>query len=73
MSLLCHGQEYNRPEEIEEAKRILKELQSFPELKPTCKIDKDHAKMLLEDPSLACGYQRDTQQELSEEAYEKDE
>ena len=73
VSLLCHGQEYNRPEEIEEAKRILKELQSFPELKPTCKIDKDHAKMLLEDPSLACGYQRDTQQELSEEAYEKDE
>ena len=34
--------------------------------------DKEHARMLLEDPSLACGYQRDTQQELSQEAYEKD-
>jgi tetratricopeptide (TPR) repeat protein len=73
VSLLCHGQEYKRPEEIEEAKRILEDLQSLPELKPTCKIDKEHARMLLEDPSLACGYQRDIQQELSKEAYKEDE
>jgi hypothetical protein len=71
VSLLCHGQEYDRPEEIEEAKQILKELQSLPELKPTCKIDKEHARMLREDPALACGYQRDAQQELSQESYSK--
>ena len=73
VSLLCHGQEYGEPGEIEEAKKLLKELQSYPELKPSCTIDKEHARMILEDPSLACGYQRDTQQELSEEAYEKSE
>jgi hypothetical protein len=44
----------------------------LPEIKTYDKIDKAHARMLLEDPSLACGYQRDTQQELSEEAYEKE-
>jgi hypothetical protein len=73
VSLLCHGQEYGEPGEIGEAKKILKELQSYPELNPSCKIDKDHARMILEDPSLACGYQRDTQQEVSKEAYEKNE
>lgn len=72
VSLLCHGQKENKPEEIEEAKKILKDLQSLPEIKPSDKIDKEHAKMLLEDPSLACGYSRDAQQEQSKEAYEKD-
>jgi hypothetical protein len=71
VSLLCHGQSYERPEEIEEGKKILKDLQSLPDLKPYDKIDKQHARMLLEDPSLACGYQRDSQQELSKEAYQK--
>jgi hypothetical protein len=73
VSLLCHGQEYDKPEEIEEAKKILKDMQSLPEIKPYDYIDKAHARMLLEDPSLSCGYQRDTQQEVSKEAYEKNE
>ena len=37
------------------------------------KIDKAHARMILEDPSLACGYQRDAQHVVSQEAYEKGE
>jgi tetratricopeptide (TPR) repeat protein len=71
VSLLCHGQQYDVPEEIEEAKKILIKIQSMPGQKSWGKIDKEHARMLLEDPSIACGYQRDAQQEWSEEAYEK--
>jgi tetratricopeptide (TPR) repeat protein len=71
VSLLCHGQKYDKPEEIEEAKKILRDIQALPEVIIWDKIDKEHARMLLEDPSLACGYQRDAQQELSKEVYEK--
>jgi tetratricopeptide (TPR) repeat protein len=70
VSLLCHGQTYDKPEEIEEGKKILKELQSLPEIRPYDKLDKAHARMLLQDPSLACGYQRDAQHEVSQEAYD---
>jgi len=70
VSLLCHGQKYNQPEEIEEAKKLLIALQSLPEIMPFDKIDKEHAKMLLADISLACGYQRDKQQEQSKEVYD---
>jgi tetratricopeptide (TPR) repeat protein len=72
VSLLCYGQSYDDPEATEEGKKILQEMQSIPEIKRYDKIDKEHARMLLEDPSLACGYQRDEQQEQSEEAYEKE-
>ncbi len=72
VSLLCHGQKYNQPEEIEEAKKILVDLQSLPETRVFDKIDKEHARMLLADISLACGYQRDKQQEQSKEAYDND-
>ena len=72
VSLLCYGQSYDKPEAVEEGKKVLQEMLLLPEIKTYDKIDKAHARMLLEDPSLACGYQRDTQQELSEEAYEKE-
>jgi tetratricopeptide (TPR) repeat protein len=72
VSLLCYGQSYDKPEAVEEGKKILQEMQSIPEIKLYDKIDKAHARMLLEDPSLACGYQRDLQQEQSEEAYERE-
>jgi len=71
VSLLCHGQENNRPEEIEEARKILKNLHSMSEFALFDTIDKEHATTLLADPSLACGYQRDAQQEVSQEAYDK--
>ncbi len=71
ISLICHGQKYDKPDEIEEGKKILKDTQTMPEVKPYDYIDKQHALMILNDPSLACGYQRDRQQELDKEAYEK--
>jgi tetratricopeptide (TPR) repeat protein len=72
VSLLCHGQTYDKPEEIAEGKKILKDLQSMLEVRPYDYIDKEHARMLLADPSLACGYQRDAQHEVSKEAYDKE-
>jgi len=71
ISLICHGNSYNIPDEIEEGKKILINLNSLPTIKETDKIDKEHARMLLKDLSLACGYVRDKQQEVSEEEYEK--
>jgi len=71
VSLICHGNSYNNPEEIEEGKKILINLNSLPAIKETDKIDKEHARMLLKDLSLACGYNRDKQQELSIEEYTK--
>ena len=69
VSLICHGQKKDQPAEIEEGKKILNDLQSLPELKLTDKIDKEHAKAIIADPSLACGYSRDAQQEQSKDAY----
>jgi hypothetical protein len=72
VSLICYGTSHDKPEAVEEGKKQLIDLQSLPILKDSDKVDKDHAKMLLEDLSLACGYQRDKQQEVSEEAYKKE-
>ncbi len=71
-SLICYGTSYDKPEAVEEGKKLLIGLQSLPVLKDSDKIDKDHAKTLLKDLSLACGYQRDKQQEVSKDAYDKD-
>lgn len=71
ISLLCRGQNRNKLADIEEARKILKDLQSLPEIVPTDTIDKEHAKILLENPSLACGYSRDAQQEQSKKVFKK--
>jgi tetratricopeptide (TPR) repeat protein len=72
VSLICYGNSHDKPEAVEEGKKLLIGLQSLPVLKDSDKVDKDHAKTLLSDLSIACGYQRDKQQEVSEEAYKKE-
>jgi tetratricopeptide (TPR) repeat protein len=69
ISLICDGQKHDKPQEVEEGKKVLNDLQSLPEFKKTDKIDKQHAKDILANPSLACGYSRDAQQEQSKDAY----
>ncbi|HUT53953.1 MAG TPA: hypothetical protein VM658_11235 [bacterium] len=69
ISLICEGQKRDQPQDVEEGKKILNDLQSLPEFKKTDKIDKQHAKDILANPSLACGYSRDAQQEQSKDAY----
>lgn len=71
ISLLCHGLEHDAPAEVEEGKKILKSLQSMSVIKPSDNVDKAHAKDLLADPSIACGYSRDEQQSRSKEVYEE--
>lgn len=69
VSLICYGQKHDDKNAVEEGKRILNSLQSLPNVKYSDPIDKEHAKMILKDPSLACGYSRDAQQEQSQESY----
>ena len=71
LSLICSGQKEDQPAGIEEGKKILRGIADLPVIKPSDIIDKEHAKMLLADPSLACSYSRDAQQDLSQEAFEK--
>ncbi len=71
ISLICSGQKRGRAEQIEAGKKILRGVADLPVLKPSDKIDQEHAKMLLADPSLCCGYSRDAQQEQSEDAFKK--
>lgn len=71
VSLLCRGQKQGRPEDITEGRELLHGIDLMPIIKPSDKVDKTHARMLLHEPSLACGYSRDAQQELSREAWEK--
>jgi hypothetical protein len=70
VALLCRGQKKNRPEDVEEGKRILAGIQSLPDVKATDPIDKKHAQEILAEPKLACGYSRDAQQEQSQDAYQ---
>ncbi len=71
VSLICYGQKRDEPDKIEEGKKILKALQDYPEIKSYDKIDKEQSLMVAADPSLACGYSRDAQQEQSKDAYDK--
>ena len=71
ISLICYGQNRKDQKIIDEGVNQLKKIQGMTEYKPTDKIDKQHAGMVLADLKTACGYSRDAQQEVSREAYEK--
>ena len=71
LSLICLGQKTDRPEQVEDGTKYLRSIAELPVIKPSDKIDREQAQMLLKDPSLACGYSRDAQQEQSQEAFEK--
>lgn len=71
ISLMCFGEKRGKPEAVEEARRILNNLQSWPDRKNTDPVDKEHSRMLLEHPDQACSYSRDTQMEKEEEDLRK--
>lgn len=73
VSLLCRGTKTGNNQDIEAGKNELKKIKGLKATKPTDEIDKQHAEALIADPSLACGYSRDEQQEVSKEAYDKKE
>jgi tetratricopeptide (TPR) repeat protein len=64
ISLVCLGQEKNRPETVQEGVTYLTRVANvLPVKEPSDEIDKRHARMLLNDPGLCCDYSRDGQQE----------
>ena len=71
VSLFCRGQKKDRPADVEEGKKVLTDMLSLPEVKKTDPIDKEHARQVLANPELACGYSRDGRQDQGEDADKK--
>jgi hypothetical protein len=71
VSLICYGQKNRDPKSVDEGREYLKKIAALPVLKSSDKVDQEHAKLLLANPDLACGYSRDAQQAQSMEEFEK--
>ncbi len=72
ISLVCLGQKRDDPAKVKEGLETLGKVESMKVIKKSDEVDKVHAKMLLQDPDLACGYSRDKQQDQSKEKWLKD-
>jgi len=68
ISLVCYGMTNDNQEALDEGIMWLKKIQDMTEYKPTDSIDRKHARMILADLDMACGYSRDKQQDVSEES-----
>ena len=71
IALLCYGQNKRRGDDaIQEGKRILRDVVAgkfdSEDIRLTDDIDKRHSQEILDDPSRACGYSRDGDQDLDE-------
>lgn len=64
---LCIGDSNDDPAMIEKGKASLRTAMAFPTVMERQRIDQRHCQMLIDDPSLACEYSRDGQQDLDEE------
>jgi len=73
VSLMCRGQREDEPGDIEEGKKYLKKVTQMKADSELDRIDQKDAKKLIEDPSLACGYSRVQQEEVSENAFKEEE
>jgi hypothetical protein len=71
ISLVCYGQQRDKPEKTEEGLAHLKSIENLPVIKKSDIVDKDHAKLLIKNPKICCGYSRDEQQDQSKEAWVK--
>ncbi len=67
---LCIGSQRSDAAMIEAGRATLRRVLALPIDSPTDTIDHRHAVMLIDDPSLACEYSRDGQQDLDEAALE---
>jgi tetratricopeptide (TPR) repeat protein len=72
VALITRGLDRNDQNDIEEGKAFLRKVPTLPLRLDTDTIDIAHSKMLLNDISLCPGYSRDEQQDVSEQAYEKE-
>ena len=71
VSRLCKGTKDKDDALIAKGKEILEKAAAHPGTTAKAKIDSKHAKMLIADPSMACGYSRDGQQETDSSKLEK--
>lgn len=71
VSLVCYGRKKNDPAPVAEGRKYLEKVETLPVLKHSDKVDKDHARILLKNEDMACGYSRDAQQVQSQEEFEK--
>jgi tetratricopeptide (TPR) repeat protein len=67
---LCIGDSRKQPEMIERGRATLIHMRTLPKAHTHSEIDKEHALLLINDPSLACEYSRDGQQENDREKLE---
>jgi len=72
VALLCRGQREKNQKDTDEAKKWLEKTMELPAKDKLDRIDQEDAKKLLEDPSLACGYGRVQQEEVSDEDLKED-
>ncbi|MEQ1506813.1 MAG: hypothetical protein ABMB14_31590 [Myxococcota bacterium] len=63
---LCMGQKRNDPARVAEGVKSLNHGLTVTAVTPRQKLDRSHIQMLIADPSLACEYSRDGQQDLDE-------
>ncbi len=66
--LLCIGHEEDDAERIEEGRRVLRESLKLQDFQKTDSFDREHARILIDDPSRSCGYSRDGWVDLEEAA-----
>lgn len=71
VTLQCIGTSRKDEASLSRGAAILKSLLVMPTTTDTEVIDLKHTPMLIEDPTLACGYSRDGQQERDEKALKK--
>lgn len=69
VTYMCRGVRRESREDMDRAREVLQSLQDMAEFKTTDQIDKQHSRMIIDDPDMACGYSRDAQQEQDKEAF----
>ena len=72
VALITRGLDNDSNDDIAKGKEYLQKVRTLPLRLNTDSIDIEHSTMLLNDISLCPGYSRDEQQEISEEAYKKE-
>ncbi|MFZ4622094.1 MAG: hypothetical protein ACOYNS_16150, partial [Bacteroidota bacterium] len=71
VAFITRGLDNKNQKDIDAGKELLQKVSTLPLRLRTDKVDIKHSKMLLADISLCPGYSRDEQQEISEEAFKK--
>ncbi len=67
----CRGKKQDQSADLEEGKKYLQKVIEMTPKDQLDRIDQQDSKMVLDDPSLACGYSRIQQEEVGAGAIKK--